>query len=78
VHIQLCAVLSQPHLGTDRLIGILRAFRAQLLALGVRIQWGTAVRSLNITASGNIAGVHLEGTILNNCSQCSCVALEPL
>jgi hypothetical protein len=51
----------QPHLGTDRLIGILRAFRAQLLALGVQIRWGTAVHSLDITAQGSIAGVHLEG-----------------
>jgi hypothetical protein len=55
------AFLLQPHLGTDRLIGILRAFRAQLLALGVHIQWGTAVRSLDIRGSGSIAGVHLEG-----------------
>jgi uncharacterized FAD-dependent dehydrogenase len=55
-----CSVL-QPHLGTDRLIGILRAFRAQLLALGVQIRWGTAVHSLDITAQGSIAGVHLEG-----------------
>ena len=61
--------LLQPHLGTDRLIGILRAFRAQLLTLGVRIQWGTAVRSLDITASGSIAGVHLEGGSSRSCSQ---------
>lgn len=52
----------QPHLGTDRLIGILRAFRAQLLALGVNIRWGTAVHSLDITAQGSIAGVRLEGS----------------
>ena len=56
-----CSVL-QPHLGTDRLIGILRAFRAQLLALGVNIRWGSAVHSLDITAQGSIAGVHLEGS----------------
>lgn len=52
-------VNGKPHLGTDRLIGILRAFRAQLLALGVQIRWGTAIRSVDIVG-GCAAGVHLE------------------
>lgn len=59
----LFAVALQPHLGTDRLIGILRAFRAQLLALGVQIRWGTAIRSVDIVG-GRAAGVHLEGEVI--------------
>lgn len=54
--------LPQPHLGTDRLIGILRAFRAQLLALGVQIRWGTLLRSVDVRA-GSAVGVHMAGEL---------------
>ena len=55
-----CTWPPQPHLGTDRLIGILRAFRTRLLALGVRIRWGTAISSVDVRA-GTAVGVHLAG-----------------
>ncbi len=56
-----------PHLGTDRLVRILKAFRARLLALGVTIRWGTAVRS--VTVRGQAAtGVTLTGPSPAVCS----------
>ena len=50
-----------PHLGTDRLIGILRAFRQRLLALGAEIRFGTQVASI-LTEGGRCCGVQLQGT----------------
>lgn len=53
-------VSGAPHLGTDRLVRILKAFRARLIALGVTIRWGTTIQG--ITVSGDAAtGVTLTG-----------------
>ena len=40
----------KPHLGTDRLVRILRALRARLLALGASISWGCRVERLVMAA----------------------------
>lgn len=53
-------VAGAPHLGTDRLVRILKAFRARLVQLGVTIRWGTTIQG--ITVSGDAAtGVTLTG-----------------
>ena len=53
-------VSGSPHLGTDRLVRILKAFRARLLALGVTIRWGTAIRSVTVRGQ-DATGVTLAG-----------------
>ena len=61
----------KPHLGTDRLIGILRAFRARLLALGVQPRWGAPVHSVDVQ-SGAAVGVRLAGDAGRFMLHCSC------
>lgn len=51
-------VSGKPHLGTDRLVRILRAFRAQLRELGVDIRFGARANEL-IVQQGKVAGVKL-------------------
>nr|XP_043624175.1 uncharacterized protein Cbei_0202 isoform X2 [Erigeron canadensis] len=48
----------KPHLGTDRLIPLIRNFRQYLQELGVNIRFGTRVDDL-IVESGNIVGVNV-------------------
>jgi len=49
----------KPHLGTDRLVRLLRALRARLEAGGVRLCWGTRVEGLRLTPGGAVAAVRL-------------------
>ena len=54
----------KPHLGTDRLVVILRNLRHRLIELGVEFRFGSSVVDFDIK-QGAIAGVHLkDGTIL--------------
>lgn len=52
-------VSGKPHLGTDRLIGILRSFRTHLLSLGVDVRFGARVAGLLTGPGGRTAGVRL-------------------
>ncbi|KAK9829431.1 hypothetical protein WJX72_005837 [[Myrmecia] bisecta] len=51
-------VAGKPHLGTDRLVRILKAFRAHLTSLGVDIRFGTRMADLLVTR-GRVTGVQL-------------------
>ena len=54
----------KPHLGTDRLVVILRNLRHRLIELGVEFRFGSSVVDFDIK-QGAIAGVHLnDGTVL--------------
>jgi uncharacterized FAD-dependent dehydrogenase len=54
----------KPHLGTDRLVRLLRALRARLTALGARIVWGARVKRVEVRA-GAVAALSLaDGTRL--------------
>lgn len=49
----------KPHLGTDRLVHILRNFREHLKSLGVKILFGTKMTEI-ITSKGKVTGIQLE------------------
>ncbi|XP_043695751.1 uncharacterized protein Cbei_0202 isoform X4 [Telopea speciosissima] len=51
----------KPHLGTDRLIPLLRNFRQHLLDLGVTIKFGTRVDDL-LVENGQVVGVRVSDT----------------
>lgn len=53
-------VAGKPHLGTDRLIKILQAFRKHLTALGVQIHFGSCVTDL-VLEHDKAVGVKLRG-----------------
>ncbi|KAJ9511450.1 hypothetical protein QJQ45_029891, partial [Haematococcus lacustris] len=54
-------VAGKPHLGTERLVRILRAFRAHLVqALGVSVRFGCTVDDLMVE-HGRVKGVRLKG-----------------
>ncbi len=53
-------VAGKPHLGTDRLIKILQAFRKHLIALGVQIHFGSCVTDL-VVEHNQAVGVKLRG-----------------
>ena len=53
-------VAGKPHLGTDRLIRILQAFRKHLKALGVCIHFGACVTDL-VLEQERAVGVRLAG-----------------
>uniref|UniRef100_A0A7N0RGA9 FAD-binding domain-containing protein n=1 Tax=Kalanchoe fedtschenkoi TaxID=63787 RepID=A0A7N0RGA9_KALFE len=57
----------KPHLGTDKLIPLLRNFREYLLKLGVAIKFGTRVDNL-IVEGRNVAGVEVSSN--SDSSQC--------
>ncbi|KAK9826461.1 hypothetical protein WJX81_001242 [Elliptochloris bilobata] len=51
-------VSGKPHLGTDRLVLLLRAFRQRLAALGVYVRFGSAMADL-LEERGRVCGVRL-------------------
>jgi uncharacterized FAD-dependent dehydrogenase len=54
----------KPHLGTDRLVRLLRALRARLAALGAAVRWGARVERVELRG-GAVAALHLaDGTSL--------------
>ncbi|KAL3154855.1 hypothetical protein ABBQ38_011397 [Trebouxia sp. C0009 RCD-2024] len=53
-------VAGKPHLGTDRLIRILQAFRKHLTALGVKIHFGTCAMGLHVQHD-RVVGITLKG-----------------
>eukprot|EP00884_Botryococcus_braunii_P001466 jgi/Botrbrau1/1131/Bobra.0162s0026.2 len=53
-------VAGKPHLGTDRLVRILRSFRERLEGLGVKLLFNSRVEDL-IVARGRVLGVKLSG-----------------
>ncbi len=53
-------VAGKPHLGTDRLIKILQAFRKHLMALGVQIHFASCVTDL-VVEHDKAVGVKLRG-----------------
>ena len=50
----------KPHLGTDRLVRILRRFREHLLALGVQVHFGACATDFAVQ-NGRVTGVQLRG-----------------
>ena len=63
-------ISGKPHLGTDRLVLLLRAFRQRLAALGVDMCFGAAMADL-LVEGGRVCGVRLRGGA-------RCPALAPL
>ncbi|KAG0466008.1 hypothetical protein HPP92_020172 [Vanilla planifolia] len=59
----------KPHLGTDRLIKILRNFREHLVGLGVNIKFGTRLDDL-IVQNKQIAGITVSNARDKSCSNC--------
>ena len=59
--LQSVLVSGKPHLGTDRLVRILKAFRQHLGALGCEIRFGARVEDLLVGPGGKAAGVRLAG-----------------
>ena len=53
-------VAGKPHLGTDRLVRILKSFRQHLTALGCELRFGAKVDDL-VLSGRRIAGVRLAG-----------------
>ena len=53
-------VAGKPHLGTERLVRILKAFRHHLLTLGVDLRFGSTVEDL-VVEHGRCVGVRLKG-----------------
>lgn len=51
-------VSGKPHLGTDRLVHILRGFRQRLIELGVSVRFGTTVEDIEVS-DGAVTGVRL-------------------
>lgn len=62
IRVQSILVAGKPHLGTDRLIRILQAFREHLTALGVKIHFGTCATGLEVQHD-KVVGVSLTGTM---------------
>jgi uncharacterized FAD-dependent dehydrogenase len=54
------AYLSHPHIGTDKLQFIIKAFRERCVALGCRFRFDTAVEDI-LLSQGRIMGVTVEG-----------------
>jgi len=54
-------VTGKPHLGTDRMVRILRAFREHLVGLGAEVRFGACVEDVLVGADGRAAGVRLAG-----------------
>lgn len=54
------AILSKPHIGTDRLSGVVRALREKLIALGGTVRFHSRVDDLLVT-DGCVRGVVLAG-----------------
>ena len=54
-------VSGKPHMGTENLVRLLKRFRSHLIALGVDVRFGAAVKDLVVGAGGRAAGVELEG-----------------
>ena len=55
-------VAGKPHLGTDRLVRILRCFREHLLALGVQVHFGACATDFAVQ-NGRVTGVQLRGEV---------------
>lgn len=53
-------VSGKPHLGTDRLVKILKGFRQHLEARGAEVRFGCEVEDL-LLEGGQVAGVRLAG-----------------
>ena len=53
-------VSGKPHLGTDRLVLLLRAFRRRLVELGVDLRFGAAMAGL-LVQGARVCGVRLRG-----------------
>ena len=53
-------VSGKPHLGTDRLVRLLKAFRQHLVGLGAEVRFGARVEDL-LLEGGRVAGVRLAG-----------------
>jgi len=51
----------KPHLGTDRLVRLLAALRAALLAAGAELRWGVRVEGLRTGGGGALAALRLAG-----------------
>ncbi|KAK8991197.1 hypothetical protein V6N11_062218 [Hibiscus sabdariffa] len=62
-------VNGKPHLGTDRLIPLLRNFRQHLQSLGVEIKFGTRVDDLLIQ-NGHVVGVEVSDSTTKLQSDC--------
>lgn len=58
--VQSILVSGKPHVGTDRLVHVLKAFRQHLLALGAEVRFGAKVDDL-LLERGKLAGVRLAG-----------------
>ncbi len=77
--LQSVLVVGKPHLGTERLVRILKAFREHLLALGVQIRFGAAIDDI-LVQHGRAVGVRLRGAWpacshdlrLQSLTTCSC------
>ncbi|RYD34835.1 MAG: hypothetical protein EOP86_10005, partial [Verrucomicrobiaceae bacterium] len=52
---------ARPHIGTDRLITVVRRIRQEIESLGGTVRFGTAFESLLLDACGAVAGVRLRG-----------------
>lgn len=64
----------KPHLGTDRLVRILRTLRARLLSLGATIRWGCRVDRL-VMAPAASSRRRVAGVQLADGQQVACTAL---
>ncbi|MEM6558756.1 MAG: FAD-dependent oxidoreductase [Myxococcota bacterium] len=53
--------VNRPHIGTDKLVKILKSMRHRLLELGAEIHFGAAVERLSVR-DGSIRGVELRGS----------------
>jgi len=54
----------KPHLGTDKLVKILKRFRAELHALGVDVRYGHRVDDLVLGDDGAVRGLDVDGQTL--------------
>lgn len=54
-------VSGKPHMGTENLVRVLKAFRAHLKSLGVDVRFGAAVQDVEVSPSGRASAVVLEG-----------------
>lgn len=70
VRVQSILVAGKPHLGTDRLIRILQAFRKHLTALGVKIHFGTCAMGLHVQHD-RVVGITLKGAQTLACVSCA-------
>lgn len=59
-------ISGKPHLGTDRLVLLLRAFRQRLAALGADVCFGAAMADL-LVERGRVCGVRLRGGSRSPC-----------